>query len=663
MFGFGFAATFNASVLASGKPLPIEPPAPTVPPVDWRMPATVTTSAGLAGSQPALQAAQQSTSSKSRPVVTIPAGSTEWIEWQYAASDTYVPFTFMGGNNGTVSVTVDGVDQGYTPQFPPDHASGPSGKRQGIAIPPGGARTIRLTCVAGAADRSIAPLLHQMPARGPADSYVVNGASREDQGLKSAEFEAAIIAAYPGRDPIVFNWARSGQTADYVAAAAPSAIALYRHISSYALVGSILGNNITGGRPYQEGYQAPLTAYYDAIGQAYADAGLRLVLSNTSYRAYSGVTPETQVGGSREYNDAVVHPMILKWSPRFYDAALLRAKGDEYVTVMRARSTLTDSTHGAEAAQRKALLDGVFSVIYGVPFVSQVERLVAALEAEPTGVNDNEASYALTALVPSAGRNALTARYTVAHRRMLYADALAATENAETAKTQPAMDAATSAIQTARNGGYTPASDLDALDARVEAIVIVAAAVVGVNFKTDTDVAGWNNVSRTDPNLSTVGAVIVADLVDEDGLATGYTLELAESNGAALGTTGTLGAQGVAAGSPFPDAVLLRGMFSSGTPSRTFALRKLPAGKKVRIQGANSTVRTSTSGVHWDVPGYPRQTIDSRGNVSNFADFLDVVPTPYDDAGITRYQVTVTATRAPSYFDVNALRFVITDAS
>lgn len=661
MLGFGFDPGLVATVLAGGEPLPIEPPVPTIPPADWRMPATVTTSAGLAGAQPDLQAAQQSASSKSRPVVTIPAGSTEWIEWQHAASDTYVPFTFMGGNNGTVTITVDGDDQGYSPQFPPDHASGPSGKRQGIAIPPGGARTIRLTCVAGAADRSIAPLLHQMPARGPADSYVVNGASREDQGLKSAEFEAAIIAAYPGRDPIVFNWARSGQTADYVAAAAPSAIALYRHISSYALVGSILGNNITGGRPYQEGYQAPLTAYYDAIGQAYSDAGLRLALSNTSYRAYSGVTPEEQVGGSREYNDAVVHPMIAKWSPRFYDAALLRAKGDEYVTVMRARSTLTDSTHGAEVAQRKALLEGVFPVIYGAPFVSQAERLVAALEAEPTGVNDNEALYALTALVPSAGRDTLVARYAVAHRRMLYADALAATQNAETSETQAAKDAATAAVQAARAGGYTPASDLDALDVRIAAIVIVAAIVIGVNFKTDTDVPGWNNVSRTDPNLSTVGAVIVPDLIDENGNLTGLSLVLLGSS-STIATSSTPGAQGAPAGSPFPDPVLLRGIFSSAASNRTFGLVRLGTGKKVRIQGANTTTRTTTSTTHWDVPGRDRQTINSRGNVSNFADFPDVEPTPYDDAGTERHRVQVTATRGSGYLDVNALRFVITDA-
>ncbi|WP_334656724.1 hypothetical protein [Sphingomonas panaciterrae] len=660
MLGFGFGPGSVATVLAGGVPLPIEPPVPTIPPADWRMPATVTTSAGLAGSQPALQAAQQSAASKSRPSVTVPTSTTEWIEWQVAASSTYLSLSFMGGNNGTVTVAVDGVDQGYTPQFPPDHASGPSGKRQGIAIPPGAARTIRLTCVAGAADRSIAPLLHQMPARGPADSYVVNGASREDQGLKSAEFEAAIIAAYPGRDPIVFNWARSGQTADYVAAAAPSAIALYRHISSYALVGSILGNNITGGRPYQEGYQAPLTAYYDAIGQAYSDAGIRLALSNTSYRAYSGVTPETQVGGSREYNDAVVHPMILKWSPRFYDAALLRAKGDEYVTVMRARSTLTDSTHGAEVAQRKALLEGVFPVIYGAPFVSQAERLVAALEAEPTGVNDNEALYALTAMVPSAGRNALVARYAVAHRRMLYADALAATQNAEAAKTQAAKDAATAAVQAARAGGYTPASNLDALDARIAAIVIVAAIVIGVNFKTDTDVPGWNNVSRSDPGLSTLGAIIIADLIDDKGQKTGFRLELVASSGA-LSTTNTLGAQGAPAGAPFPDAVLLRGMFASAATSRTFRISSDRANWRASQQGISSTTRSSTSTTHYDVPGRTRQTLSARGNVSDYAHFLEVEPEAFEEAGKTRHGVNLAVSRGSGYLDINAIRYVIID--
>lgn len=670
MLGFGFGPGSVATVLAGGVPLPIEPPVPTIPPADWRMPATVTTSTGLAGLQSNLQAAQQSASSKSRPSITVPIGATEWIEWQVAASDTYLALTFMGGNNGTVSVTVDGVDQGYAPQFPEGHLSGPSGKRQGIAIPPGGARTIRLTCIAGASERSLAPLLHKMPARGPADSYIINGASREDQGMPSAALEAEIMAQFPTRDPIVFNWARSGQRAGYVAGAVPAALALYRQIASYALVGSIIGNDVTGNRPYDVSEKPALDAAYDSIGQAYTDAGIRLVIGNISYRNYAGdgskpaTPPTSQTGGALEYNDVVVHPMIQKWSPAFYDAALCRARVDEYQAMLVARSVFSpsDPIHGGEDQQRKLWVRTAHGQIYAgssANIASETERRLTTFESQPTGVNDNEALYALTALAPSAGRDALFSRYTVAHRQRLYADAVGATQNAETAKTQASKDAAMTAVLAANSAGYTPASDLDALVERIARVAVVAATVIGVNFKTDTDVPGWNNVSRTDPNLSTVGAIIVPDLIDENGKPTGLSLVLLGSS-SAIATSSTPGAQGAAAGAPFPDPTLLRGIFSSAAANRTFGLMRLGAGEKVRIQGANSTTRTTTSTTHWDVPGRARQTIDSRGNVSNFADFFDVAPTPYDDAGTERHMVQVTATRGSGYLDVNALRFVIT---
>ena len=434
----------------------------TIPPADWRMPATATTSSGLSGSLSALNTAQAGPASKTRPTVTIGSAATEYVEWTVGETGTALLSFLPDVGLGTITVTKNGVDLGFSPSFPAGSAA--TSRRQFVRTSVNTGDVLRLTCAANGFARVLAPLLHKIPASGAYDAHLMFGASREE-AQTSLAVETAIVAAYPARDPVIFNYSLSGANSAELAALVPALVSAYSGSAHFCEIGSIIGNDVSGGRPYDSSELAALNTNGDAILNP-IKAAFRVGFSNTSFRHYTGtVLPTNQSAGSAPYNDAVIHPKILEHAPECYDATYLRARNDEYLAVLYSRASLaSDGVHEAYAEARANWLSYWFGYVYsGAWPTAKVVTIVELAEAAKTPTAVNEAQYAVDALVSSAGKTAL--------------------------------------------------------QARINAIPVSTLKTAQVGYGTSTPVAGWNKTAG-----ATATGLLLADLLDPAGASTGWAL-------------------------------------------------------------------------------------------------------------------------------------------
>lgn len=400
----------------------IAAPVPTVPPADWRMPATVTLSAG---DPTAINAAQATAAAKTRPAIAIAASSVHETIYQVASHDTDLILSVYSARLATYGFALHTSPDGvawtaipFTKVYP--SGDGPANRRQAKLIPSGPAKYIRLTTTADGTASSIYPLLHKKPSSGPWDCYFLMGASREDELLGTFsggnyQLEAAIKAAYPDRDPIIINWAVGGADLNGITfTAINEGIPGFTGICSQAYAGSISGNYITVNKPFVEGQRSYIETRYNNLVAAFVTAGMDAAISNTSFRLYTGVTPEAQAGGSLEYNNDVIHALIASLTPKWWNPTDGRPYIDEYLAVLYDRAGLEDSTHGSptgDANMRVHKVQYYFGRIYSGAFpAAQAEQRVATFETTPTNANYLEATYAMNGFAVGAPKTTYQAR-------------------------------------------------------------------------------------------------------------------------------------------------------------------------------------------------------------------------------------------------------------
>ena len=637
--------------------------APTTVPADWRMPATVATSSGLTGSQSALAAAQAAASSKSRPSVTIASGATEYIEWTVQSSGTAI-LSWLGQSAGTASVAKNGADQGFAVVAPSgsdiDGVSGIGGRRQFWSGTVAVGDVIRLTIAAGAAARTVYPLLHLKPASGPWDAHVVFGASREAYAFGSKLMEDDIIAADATRDPIIFNYAVAGQVVSFVATNAQTAAPIYSGVARYALLGNIIGNNVSGARPYTSGQKSALDASIATITSALS--GYTIGFANTSYRSYYvtapvvtsglGGVPTAQENGSAPYNDAVVHPAIASYAPASYDASLQRARIDDYLAILYNRGSLTDEIHGAEAAERALWVATWFTYVRtGNWGTSQIEQRVAGAEATASTkatalTNYNEAVYAMAALASTSAKTALQARLNAIYPTVLFYEAVRLIDLAAASGTQAAKDTAQTALNAASTAGYsggTSPNTIAAQQARIDAIVIASYdQIVQVGFGATTGVTGWNRIA---PAAAT--GSIATDLLTSAGASTGIGLNVTDAG------TGNSANTGLTSAVPEIPTTILAATWAETGNGITFEITGLTVGRLYTLWLMPSRSTGTASTTQFVVNGTARgAAVANNNNVSDYRVVTDVAP----DAG---GKITVRAQRGTgSYVYMTVLRLL-----
>lgn len=577
--------------------------AAAVPPGDWRMPAAVAVSSGLSASGAALSAGSATAAAKTRPSFAVASGGTEYVEWTVQEAGTAL-LSWLGMSSGTAAVTKNGADLGFAPAFPAgsdaDGSNGPTGRRQFIKVPVIVGDVLRLTLAAGAAARTIYPLLHKIPATGPWDAHLVIGASREDNGMGSKDVEDLVIAMFPTHDPVVFNYAKSGATLDEINTYATTFAPLYAGAAFYAVVGNIIGNVVTANAPYTSSQKAALDATIATLmGKL---TGYTIAMGNTSYRAYAGVTPQDQSGGSLPYNDNVIHPAIATYAPAYYDNALQRARVDEYLAILYARGSLSDSTHGAGVAQRENWRDSHFAYVYSGSWTgikTQTETRVAAAEAVATNkatalTTYNEASYAVSALAATSGKTAYQARLSAIYPTVLFYEAVRLVDVAVTSSASGDKATAQTALNNAAAEGYsgsTAPNTIAAQQARLDAIVVASFdQVVKIGHGGSTAVTGWNRTT------SIALGVAIANLNNDAGAATGIGLEVTDAPSGVSNNTGM-----VSAVPEIPDAILANAWaditnsmafkFTGLDPAKTYDLVLMPCRSTATVSSTKYTVQ------------------------------------------------------------------------
>ena len=606
MIGVGLSITGIRRGGGDAPPLPVWAP----PPANWRMPATVATSVGASAS--ALTSASASASAKSRPAVV--AVADDWIEWTVGAAGSALLSWIT--TTDAVAITRNGEAVTYAPAFPAGSTA--ADRRQFVRVTVAAGDKLRLTMGAAA---TIRPLLHLMPDTGSWDAHLVIGASREVQGLRSLDLEAVITARWADRDPLIFNYSRSGATLQDILPLAAVAGPHYAGVAHWALIGSVIGNNITNARPYAAGQKSALDAGLETLmGHL---SGYQLAIGNTSWRNYADVSPDAQGNGSLPYNDAVIHPAILQYAPDYYDASLQRARVDEYLAVLYERGSLSDAAHGAVVAQRAIWRDSHFAWVYTGSWgalVSQAEARVAAAEAVASSMAQalpayNEASHALAAIAPTApARPALAARLAAIYPTAMQSDANRLVTVAEASGTQLDKDAAQVAVNAASSAG----ANVTALQSRLDAIVILSFdQVIRINHGAATGPAGWNSTAAI------ALGVAVADLLTEAGASTGIGMEITN---AATGVNTNTGL--ISAVAEIPSAVLAS-VTADTSNSFAFHLTGLDPARRydLILMPSRSTTTSSATFVRYSVQGVVQSPeIDPKSNVSVTLTVPNVAP-------------------------------------
>lgn len=622
------------------------------PPMDWRMAATVAVSSGISDSQSALAAGQASKASKSRPSFTVASSGTEYIEYTVSESGQAL-LSWLGQNSGTATVTLNGVDQSFSPRFPTGGSVSGSaammtagGRRQFMKLTVQANDVIRLTIAAGASTRTVLPLLHRIPETGPWEAYVIFGASRESDGLTCKLIEDDVIADDATRDPVVFSHALSGADLADIVPLVDEAAPLYVGVAPYSILGNVLGNTITAQRPYDASEATAINANLAAIA---ADlASFTVLPCSTSYRQYPGapaVTPSDQSGGSLVYNDNVLFPAIASNFPGMYDAALARPRIDSYLAILRARASLNaDGIHDAYPQERAEWVRTAFKRVKNGSWAgisSQAEVRVSAAEANST-VKANalteytEATYTMLALAASGEKAALQARLDVIYPTALFYEAVRLIDAAEITLSQSDKDIAQTALNAASAAGYAGATSpntIAAQQARIDAIVVISFdQTIKIGFGSATAVSTWNRTN----SISTTG-VIIADLLNDAGASTGVGLNV--TTAASINSTNSGLTSAV---SDVPSAILTNTWTLAGNIA--YKLTGLDPAKTYDVLLMASRSGASDGRlVTYSINGVTQSpVIDPMGNVNNFVLATNVSP---NGSG----EISVVATRTGSF--------------
>ena len=577
-----------------GTPTPTPTPTPSVAPTDWRMPASVSTSSGLSGAQSALASAQDTAASKSRPSVNVTDGATEYIEWTVSEAGEALLSFIPRSTTGTFTVTLDGVDQSFVKAIP--GGTSEQDRRQAQVMTVTAGQTIRLTVSASGGACAIEPLLHLIPVEGPWDAHLLIGPSTLQDGYKSSQMEASIIAAFATRDPVCFNYARTGYTIAQIDGITDQALVHFGSAARYAWCSDLLANDIANDAP-DAAKIASRTASMTSIFDKLEGAGLIVGMGSNRYVKFSGnAVPAIQTTGAKPYDTAITFPFIQSRIPYCWNGSIARPHSDKYLLGLYYRADYADYIHSGTTQygrERAHDVDSWFRYLYTGSWshTAEIERIVALAETastvEATALTAyTEGDYAVIGLDAGTPKNAYRARLDAIYPTVLFFEAKRLIAIAELSTSPADKATAQAALDAAETAGYIDAASPNTIaeqQARIDAIVAASFdQILRIDFGGNVESTGWNNIVPTG-NITTPTSY---PLVDDTGAATDadYTIELFYLTGASD--------TGFATGSQieeFPDPRLgrrlvtsngagLNGKFTGLVPGRTYDLVAVATG-------------------------------------------------------------------------------------
>lgn len=151
---------------------------------------------------------------------------------------------------------------------------------------------------------------------------------------------------------------------------------------------------------------------YDSLVTAFP--GKIVFPVRTTYRAYSGVSPTAQEGGSLPFNQQIVDPSVAANQATAYDSALAIPRVDLYSAALLNRGALSsgDPVHYATYAwyQAELVRTAVRFAYTGAWPASFIETQVAKAEATALSADINEAQYSVNSLAASNAKTAFQIR-------------------------------------------------------------------------------------------------------------------------------------------------------------------------------------------------------------------------------------------------------------
>jgi hypothetical protein len=569
-FGAG-SFRFGAAPIKGGVALPNIAPA-----ANWRLPLT---GAYDSGSDSAFVTAMTANAKRTWPSLTLASGASRTMGVAYsavAAAGGVLAITASGAFTMVAQISADSTDYVdgtwsdlddtiYLPDAPAGATT--AFRTQVVRLPAvSGARKARvaITNTAGATI-TVDFAAHQLQAGGLNDAHVVVGASLEEEGMRSADYRAALVAAQASADPLVFNYSRSAAGLTQIQNYPAQITAAWGDIIRYVYVGNTAGNSVTNAQPISDDTEATLNAIRDGIDAIFGGFTGKIVhTARHTFRAYSGVTISSPNDGMLPYNEQVFDPKILQWTPDCYDAKYGMGRLDLYGASTFYAGWRRDGTHydigvgynWMRAEVARMLGSRIYANIWPVTFA---EYLTQLLETQNKWHQKRDAPGVVNNLPSGTAKAALQARVA------------------------------------AMNGS------------------VKTRFLINYLSTAEANIDGWNRVS----GLS-VGSG--ADkLFSDDGWAVGFTCKMTVQATAA----GNLGQTGAGSG-PVPENVRLTYLNTTSTDMQR-TLGNLDADIAIDTQVMTSRSGTTNRTANFVIGG-TTQTVNGAQNTTQYANFNGVTP-------------------------------------
>lgn len=536
---------------------------------------------------------------------TLPAFSARVVKLPIEAVPNGARAYFTSSNRDVTARqsldSTNGTDGTWTALTVTNCQGGGSGPAGLVIIPSGAARWLEITCSIGVGAFG----LFHLAANGLLpDMFVQAGASHTDGGMKPLLMRARAILQFPTRDPIFMNEGQAAQGIAIVRLNAQNALVRWPEAIGY-MCDSLIGNDVTGQRPYTTAQQSSLSAQVNGMYSDILTAGKKVVsASNMTFRRYfapndvnNGANPEN---GTLPYNVNVMHPALSTIG--FMNSTTLEAYTDVYSLLLYYQQTLIDDGNDqihptvegyAEMCDEHIRQDFAYYWT-GMRAAPSSSRLLGLLETLSNALDPTTykfwlwSSYFVRDLPASAHKTAQQARINATEPAARLVDATNAVIAFEAGKTPALKTAATDKLALVLAPPY--ASQKTSLQNRINAVVVVANTIAIVSFGSNTAAAPANNSGV----INTTGQKI-ANMKNIDGADTGWSLFITE------GSNGTNGNGGVITGNnsgAFADDVLAGAAYNSG-PSDFIEMefRGLDSTKTYNIDVTGSTTDTNRSNV------------------------------------------------------------------
>lgn len=549
----------------------------TAPVTDWRaVTLGVTDLAGTADTN--MQAQQASTSTKTRGAsfsVSSAAPTGRIFKVAAHAQELQLYWWGLGGNaTSTVEVSTNGganwADTGFTDL----KLSGGTinDRMQAVAIAPGGAKWIRLTCSTSSSTYTVWPQLHEKPATGLAPVFLVCGNSIPHYHLagdtsgspstNASSFMNACMAA-AGGDPIIMLVSEPGAVIDTLQGHLTSALAQWGKFATTAYLCAVMGGNATTQRPYTSDQKPPLDAALNTYFNQVKAAGLQVVMDDISFMFQDDAPFSTlldQSQGRGPYNVNVLWPWIAANVPDSFNTALGVAEGSLHFWSMYRSADLGDGRHpntdAFQAWQSYHANSWYKRVMTGAWGTHQVYQRINTVEATLLQADYDWLQPMFNILPASAAKTAIVARQAAVLPLVLLKTANLAVATLEASHTSTDKTAAQAAVAAAVSGGASTSTvstaygntvnlaGTTALTARINAVstLTVSKRVKVANGATTTSGPGFNAAATT--------STYPIALLDDVGGVSGFSL--ASTTGSGNSTTGGSGVAVGTAPNAFP---------------------------------------------------------------------------------------------------------------